>query len=123
MNPPRGISQRLKAFDKDLHLRWNPAREKWEVWCRPNGRPDYYVITVRNDDGSYRPPDNRIFLPCPEFLQEYGRQDRFDGYGADEGSHQRHPHGEGGRRKHLALQPLEEEHGHEDEEDYQVGGE
>lgn len=62
MIPPRGISRRLSEFDRTLRLRWNMVDERWEVWCFPDNTRPYRVITVREDNGAYRPPDNRIFI-------------------------------------------------------------
>ena len=34
-------------------------RGKWEIWYRKDLRPDVLVMVVQNDDGSFRPLDQR----------------------------------------------------------------
>ena len=73
--PDRAIVAQLKELDKSLFIKWNAKKERWEVW---DIKPDavysgdfcggslfhvrdlpYHVMTVQNQDGSYRPLDGR----------------------------------------------------------------
>ena len=55
--PDRSILRKLREYDPRLNARWNRNRERWEVTYDGDT-----VITVVNDDGSYRPLDERILI-------------------------------------------------------------
>lgn len=59
-NPPE-CERRLRGIDTRLYTRWNDRHSHLEVWFRPEGRAPYMVMAVQNDDGSFRPVDERTY--------------------------------------------------------------
>ena len=55
--PDRNIVKRLKEYAPELDARWDRNRERWVVTFKGKD-----VITVMNDDRSYRPLDERVLL-------------------------------------------------------------
>ncbi|MDI6788797.1 MAG: hypothetical protein QME51_10540 [Planctomycetota bacterium] len=56
---PRNVWNKIKEYDRELELRWNMRRCRWELWRQ--GRNQYcMVLRVENPNGSYRPVDERL---------------------------------------------------------------
>jgi len=53
--PSKRIVAQLKAYDPGLDVVWDAMRERWAVTWR-----GAVVHHVRNEDGSYRPLDERV---------------------------------------------------------------
>lgn len=53
--PDRRIVKYLREYDRDLGLRWDNELSRWRVTWR-----DKDVSLVQNDDGTYRPADERL---------------------------------------------------------------
>jgi len=51
-----GFTADLKRIDTLLDTRWNALKSRWEIY-----RDGLYIMTVRSNDGGYRPLDNRVF--------------------------------------------------------------
>ena len=78
MNPPEHWSKTLQDTWPDLYFQWSRQEERWQVWCKPDNGPKYRVHTIQNDDGSYRPIDNRTLATIARNdLSRYGRGDKF----------------------------------------------
>ena len=74
-SPDRGFVKKLKALDQRLSVRWDVHRERWTIYekikqklyCGEfDGVPLYTIkdvdmcaLLVQNEDGSYRPLDDR----------------------------------------------------------------
>ena len=60
--PPENFLRRLAEFDSTLFLRWHQKHGVWSVWCNdPYSGKEEHVMNVINDDGSFRPLDDRVF--------------------------------------------------------------
>lgn len=61
--PPQDFCKRLAEYDPSLFLRWHKTHQVWSVWCRDpyTGSVDH-IMNVVNDDGSFRPLDERVFM-------------------------------------------------------------
>jgi len=59
--PDSGFIRSLKAMDPGLFVTWNRVKERWIIYEKgyQSGR-DHIVCRVENEDGSFRPLDNRI---------------------------------------------------------------
>ena len=60
--PDRSIVKRLRDYDPGLNVEWDRIQEKWIVTgpnLRQFGKRER-VMTVQNEDRSYRPLDDRI---------------------------------------------------------------
>lgn len=55
--PPQDFMRRLKAYDPELEVWFNRVWGKWMLF-----RNGHCVMTVQNDDRSYRPLDERVLL-------------------------------------------------------------
>jgi len=53
------IDRKLKAYDPQLFIMFNPATERFEIW-RENPDEPSLVCVVENEDGSFRPLDARV---------------------------------------------------------------
>lgn len=58
--PDWKIEKALKAHDRCLRILWNPNRQRWQVWRFVDSGQAYHIKTVNNDDGSFRPLDERL---------------------------------------------------------------
>jgi len=62
--PPR-FREQLKELGEELEVVWNSYDERWQVFMRkptihhPIGRGWLFLLKVQNEDGSYRPLDER----------------------------------------------------------------
>lgn len=59
--PPPDFCRKLRTFDPNLQLNWDPAHGVWAIWVR-NGSDVTHVMNVVNEDGSYRPLDERTIM-------------------------------------------------------------
>lgn len=59
--PDPRIVRYMKEYDPDLDAYWDQDRERWRVTRR-----GLEVITVMNDDRSYRPLDERVLIKLAE---------------------------------------------------------
>lgn len=61
--PSSDFCRKLREFDPNLQLNFDPAHGVWAIWCHDpyTGALDH-VLNVVNADGSYRPLDDRVFL-------------------------------------------------------------
>ena len=63
MNAPHvsdSFYEDLKGIASELSLEWAPEIERWVVWyTAPNGKK-HRIHEVKNPDGTYRHPDNRV---------------------------------------------------------------
>jgi hypothetical protein len=60
--PDRAILKRLRDYDSTLNIEWDRYKERWVV-TGPNRRKfgkREHIMTVQNDDYSYRPLDDRV---------------------------------------------------------------
>jgi hypothetical protein len=60
--PDRAIVSRVKNYDPDLKIEWDRYKERWVI-TGPNKRKfgkREHLMTVQNDDHSYRPLDHRV---------------------------------------------------------------
>ena len=57
--PDPRIVRKLKEYDRDLDARWDVEQSRWFVTWRGKD-----VITCQNEDGSYRPLDERAVTKC-----------------------------------------------------------
>ena len=55
--PDARIVKQLKAYDPYLSVRWDRGRERWVLYYR-----DWLVSIVQNQDGSFRPLDERLIV-------------------------------------------------------------
>lgn len=61
MTPDRGFVKQLKRLDPDLDVVWNRFKERWIIIERGKETGRWHIVMrVQNEDGSYRPLDNRI---------------------------------------------------------------
>ena len=64
--PDKGLLDRMKKYDSKLDVRWDSSKERGEVTrkCPAPSRlyeVDTHIMHIQNDDGSYRPFDERSF--------------------------------------------------------------
>ncbi len=59
MTPDPMFVRKLKEIDNAFYPRWCWLRERWEIWYHKDLRPNVLALVVQNDDGSYRPLDQR----------------------------------------------------------------
>lgn len=59
MTPDPMFMRQLKDIDSAFYPRWCWLREHWEIWYRRAHRPTVLAMVVQNEDGSYRPLDQR----------------------------------------------------------------
>lgn len=58
--PDIEFAKRLAMFDKDLVIAWDRSQKVWQIWRRdPYTAKVEFIISVVNEDGSYRPLDDR----------------------------------------------------------------
>lgn len=82
MEVPAHYVEALNAINGGLELRWNPTAKlakhgsidasgavtppefepRWEVWQKPDGEPSQRFCTWQNEDGSFRPLDERLLI-------------------------------------------------------------
>lgn len=60
MKPSEGFLKDLRGVSPDLWVEWNRDLERWVIWYRSPDNQDHRITEVKNEDGSYRPLDNRI---------------------------------------------------------------
>jgi hypothetical protein len=57
---PKAV-KRLKELNIHFEPEWDKRRNRWNIMHRVLGKRPYIVMTVKNNDGSYRPIDNRTY--------------------------------------------------------------
>lgn len=60
-SPDEEFCKRLSSFDPYLQLNWDPKAQVWSIWCREEDGSISHVMNVVNEDGSFRPLDDRVF--------------------------------------------------------------
>ena len=59
----RSVKLTLAAIEKGVYPIWNRKLEKFQIfWKDPQSRVTRYLLTVENEDGSFRPLDSRALL-------------------------------------------------------------
>ena len=60
--PPQKFCVRLKRFDPNLMLNWDPGHGVWAIWHKDSTSGEVsHVMNVVEPDGSYRMLDNKVF--------------------------------------------------------------
>lgn len=59
--PDRSFLKDLKNYDPALEARWDTRRARWVIYRNNPDNTTWQVMIVKNDDGSYRPLDQRVF--------------------------------------------------------------
>lgn len=60
-SPDRSFVKELKKYDSALGARWDDRRARWVIFRDNPDNTTWHVMTVQNNDGSYRPLDQRVF--------------------------------------------------------------
>lgn len=66
LNPD--VKRRLREIDPHLNAEWDTKRDRWNIMYEPLGRPPYIILSVKNEDGSYRPIDGRTYQAIRESI-------------------------------------------------------
>ncbi len=71
--------KRLEAIDPNLKVAFNCDTERWEIYRYSQGR-DHWIIAVEEENGNYRPLDDRIFKKLWEMdiIKRYGSLDNYE---------------------------------------------
>ncbi len=81
MQVPDYIEQRMKAIDPLISMVWNDVASRWQVQRRdPRTGVQHVVLTIRNDDHSFRPLDRRVIADICEadvYRKYKGRREKF----------------------------------------------
>lgn len=56
---PKEFLVELKKVHPNLRAEWTPGLDRWVIWFRGSTGEDYRIWEVKNEDGSYRPLDQR----------------------------------------------------------------
>ena len=60
--PPSEFCKRLHEFEPGLQLNWDKSQGCWSIWYKnPSTGERSHVMNVIENDGSYRPLDERTF--------------------------------------------------------------
>jgi len=54
MIPDPSFIRQLRALDPELFVQWDWGAQKWEIWRKPKGKPSFHMMTVQNQDRTYR---------------------------------------------------------------------
>lgn len=49
----------MKTISRKLFIQWETGLDRWVIWYHGDDGVDYRIWEVKNEDGSYRPLDNR----------------------------------------------------------------
>ena len=79
--PSNGFLTDLKLIDNALNVVFNRFSGRWEIYRCSRGIY-HWILEVSEEDGSYRPLDNRIIKKLYEMdvLRKYGNAKRYDEY-------------------------------------------
>lgn len=55
------VARRLREIDPYFVAKFNDKRQLFEIWRELPNHPPNLLMTVKNDDGSFRPVDNRTY--------------------------------------------------------------
>ena len=77
MIPDWAFLKELKRMDPMLTVQWETSRQRWEIYRKTAAPGNLYsykvrVMTISNEDGSYRPLDMRTI----RLLQQYDNHTR-----------------------------------------------
>ena len=80
-NVPKEFQDRLIDFDPCLQAVFNCQTERFEIYRHSKGKV-HWIINVENDDGSFRPLDERIFNKLYEMdiIARYGSVANYEKY-------------------------------------------
>lgn len=56
---PVNFIRQLNQINTQLEVHWEKKLDKWSIWGRNKHGMPYMALLIKNDDGSYRPPDGR----------------------------------------------------------------
>lgn len=78
---PEGFRKRLKDFDNKLEVAFNCQTERWELYRISRGKV-HWVMAIEEEDGSYRPLDERVFKKLYEIdvIARYGSVANYEKY-------------------------------------------
>ena len=79
--PPDSFLCQLKSIDDNLDIAFNRLSGRWEIYRKSNGTY-HWILEVSNEDGSYRPLDNRTIRKIYEMdiILRYGSVTNFEKY-------------------------------------------
>ncbi|MBP7209569.1 MAG: hypothetical protein KBA02_00070 [Paludibacteraceae bacterium] len=60
MEADAGFLKELKNYDKNLSAEWDRDRGLWAIKRKDHKGQVHHIFFVQNEDGSYRPLDNRV---------------------------------------------------------------
>jgi len=60
MTPDKRMVDKIKAYDKNLMVEWDVDRELFALKRRGEDGSIHHIFFVQNDDGSFRPLDERV---------------------------------------------------------------
>lgn len=58
--PDKSILKKIKNYDVDLFVEWDVGRERWALKRKDLNGTIHHIFFVQNDDGSFRPLDERV---------------------------------------------------------------
>jgi hypothetical protein len=64
---PTWFMEKLREVGPELSCTWNPIKERWQIWAEKPRMQNpicsgwVLLFVVQNEDGSYRPLDERVF--------------------------------------------------------------
>lgn len=71
------IEKKIKEYDPDLFVEWDMDRERWALKRRDLKGDIHHIFFIQNEDGSFRPLDERIMKELYEcdLWRHFGRMD------------------------------------------------